>query len=553
MSAPDIFISYAHNDAGIARLYADAFKHAGFDVWWDDELRSGEVFDEKIEAALRAAKAVVVLWSPHSVISRWVRAEATLADRNKTLVPVTIAACERPIIFELTHTADLIGWDGDTTHKAWQGLLRDIRGAAEKAGEGKVEASPAPRPAEPADLGMPSLAIMPFANRSGEASDDLFAAGMVEDLIAALSTGEIRIISSSSTRAFRDAPYDARQIGEDLGAHYLLEGNVRRAGGNFRVTAQLVDTRSGEIMWTQKFDRPLSDLALLQEDLVTEVAAHLDVQLRRIEVERALRKPGDLTAWEAILRSDAASVSQTYDGMLTGLKEARHAVKLAPNFAAAHARLSFVAALCFWQLSENADEELRREARESAKRALQLEPNDPRVLAHIAQAFGLIGAWNDGQRCAERAFEINPELEVSHVAMVMVCVYFKRQDEALKHLDECDRLAPRGIEAHIRAIQRAGVYYLAHDYERALQETRRVLAMVPDFIFALKDSAIYLEKLDRRDEALAALHEFREHLPAATLDLLAGMHERSVLAPDIAREYQETIATLWHAAEAARA
>ncbi|HSQ95657.1 MAG TPA: TIR domain-containing protein [Croceibacterium sp.] len=433
MSTSDIFLSYAHNDAEVARKFAEAFKREGFDVWWDDDLRSGQVFDEAIETALRAAIAVVVLWSPHSVSSRWVRAEATLADRNRTLVPVTIAPCERPIIFELTHTADLTGWNGDGTVAAWQDLLRDIRGSIKKAPSAAPAESSISPSAPPAsiDIGMPSLAIMPFANRSGEEADGLFATGLVDDLIAALSTGQVKVISSSSTRAYRDAPYDARQVGDALGARYLLEGNVRRVGDDFRVTAQLVEASSGAIRWTQKFDRPLSDLARLQEDLVIEVASHLNVQVRKVELERALRKPGDLTAWESLLRSDAASVSQTYDGLLEGLAEARRAVKLAPDFAAAHARLTFVAALCFWQLSANDDEDLRREAREHAKRALNIEANDPRILSILAQTYGIIGDWNQGQRCAERAMEINPDLEASHVAMIMVCIYFKRHEEAL--------------------------------------------------------------------------------------------------------------------------
>lgn len=548
MSASDIFLSYAHHDAGVARRYAEAFKREGFNVWWDDELRSGQVFDQAIEAALRSAKAVVVLWSPHSVDSRWVRAEATLADRNRTLVPVTIAPCERPIIFELTQTADLTGWSGDTSVAAWQDLVRDIRGSVEKAAAAKpAVASATPMPL---DLGMPSLAIMPFSNRSGDEADGLFATGMVDDLIAALSTGQIKIISSSSTRAYRDAPYDARQVGEALGARYLLEGNVRRAGDDFRVTAQLVEAATGAIRWTQKFDRPLSDLARLQEDLVIEVASHLDVQVRRVELERAMRKPGDLTAWEALLRSDAASLGQTPDGVRSGIADARHAVALAPNFAAAHARLAFTTAIGYWQLSEHGDPDLRREASDHAKRALSIEPNDPRILSILAQTFGFLGDWSQGQRCAEKAVEINPDLEASHVAMVMVCVYFKRHEEALQHLDACDRLAPRGMEAHIRLIQRAGAYYLAGDYERALQATRSVLTMVPDFVFSLKDTAIYLHKLGRHEEAKRALRELRSRAPQLTLELLAGMHKRSVLAPDIASEYQAAIEEVWQALDA---
>src|SRR5262249_31782913 len=101
----DVFISYSRDDAASARRMAEAFEAQGLSVWWDVALRAGEAFDEAIEKALKEAKAVVVLWSKTSVVSRWVRAEATLADRNRTLVPVMIEPCERPIMFELTQTA----------------------------------------------------------------------------------------------------------------------------------------------------------------------------------------------------------------------------------------------------------------------------------------------------------------------------------------------------------------------------------------------------------------------------------------------------------------
>ena len=110
---PDIFLSYGHGDEAIARRFAESFEREGFSVWWDASLRSGDAFDATIEAALRSAKAVVVLWSAISVQSRWVRAEATLADRNKTLMPVMIELCDRPIMFELMHTTDLSRWNGD--------------------------------------------------------------------------------------------------------------------------------------------------------------------------------------------------------------------------------------------------------------------------------------------------------------------------------------------------------------------------------------------------------------------------------------------------------
>ncbi len=116
---PDIFLSYGHGDEATARRFAESFEREGFSVWWDASLRSGDAFDAAIEAALRSAKAVVVLWSTISVQSRWVRAEATLAERNKTLMPVMIELCDRPIMFELMHTTDLCHWIGDPA--TWSG------------------------------------------------------------------------------------------------------------------------------------------------------------------------------------------------------------------------------------------------------------------------------------------------------------------------------------------------------------------------------------------------------------------------------------------------
>ncbi|HEX4711593.1 TIR domain-containing protein [Phenylobacterium sp.] len=124
---PDLFLSYGHQDKALVRRFAEAFESEGFSVWWDSALRSGDAFDQVIEKTLAEAKVVIVFWSPRSVESRWVRAEATQAERNGTLAPVMMAPCKRPIIFELTHTADMSHWEGDPRDKAWLELVDDIR------------------------------------------------------------------------------------------------------------------------------------------------------------------------------------------------------------------------------------------------------------------------------------------------------------------------------------------------------------------------------------------------------------------------------------------
>ncbi|THD61243.1 TIR domain-containing protein [Phenylobacterium sp.] len=134
---PDVFLSYGREDKAAVQRFAEALEAEGFSVWWDSALRSGDAFDQVIEQALAQAKAVLVFWSPRSVESRWVRAEATQADRSGILVPVMIEACKRPIIFELTQTADLAHWRGDRQDKVWRALVDDVRrlvGRAPSAG-----------------------------------------------------------------------------------------------------------------------------------------------------------------------------------------------------------------------------------------------------------------------------------------------------------------------------------------------------------------------------------------------------------------------------------
>jgi hypothetical protein len=162
VSTTDVFISYARADRPIAQVFAEALIEEGFNVWWDASLHSGETFDEVIEQRLRDAKAVVVLWSPRSVASRWVRAEATLADRRNTLIPAIIEPCDRPIVFELTHTAELCHWRGDRSDIYWRIFINDVSQLI-RTREGQAEGG-AQRPQEPtpASASIEGLARVPL-------------------------------------------------------------------------------------------------------------------------------------------------------------------------------------------------------------------------------------------------------------------------------------------------------------------------------------------------------------------------------------------------------
>lgn len=217
MSGTDVFLSYARQDQSIARLFADSLVTEGFTVWWDASLRSGETFDEVIEKQLRDARAVVVLWSRRSVASRWVRAEATLADRRNKLVPAMIEECDRPIIFELTHAADLCDWEGDTDDPRWKIFVLDLRRLVDSAAPAATPVVDPARP-QPATLvaAEDSPASAPPVSSAPQRPVNDFGAGdqgySTELHCLAMEPGDLIgdpvAINSSSMRVGRCAPAD---------------------------------------------------------------------------------------------------------------------------------------------------------------------------------------------------------------------------------------------------------------------------------------------------------------------------------------------------------
>lgn len=558
---PDIFLSYNRNDQQVARLYAEALEAEGLSVWWDVTLRSGEAYDEVTEAALRGARAVVVLWSPRSVISRWVRAEATLADRNGTLVPAMIEPCERPIMFELTQTAELGHWQGDPGDPAWQAFVRDVRGVLGRRApepmpamaEQPAAASQAPAPSRDMHGEAPSLAVLPFTNRSGLPEDDVFAIGMVEDLIDALSQGvNLRVIASSATARFRAGGIpDLEVMARHLGVRYVMEGNVRRAGQDLRVTAQLVEAASGAILWTQKFERPLSELAALQEDLVLDLAAHLDSQVHRMEMERVLRKPANLTAWECVTRAIAAYRQITPDSLAQALTEAQRAVDLSPDYALAHAMLADARATIYMWTSPDDDETVRA-IRAHIERALALEPDSAMVLAHVAEAFNYIGQPQDAIRPAERAIQLSPNFGLAHYSCAVACLLLDRIDEALAHFEAELKAAPGSHTLFASCIWRGAAHVRAGDWEAAARAYAQATQINPGATSGYLGEAFVAAQTGRADEARALMIRVRQLEPKMSLVDWERIVARGLAGNPLAEAVIHHIRTLWDQAEGAR-
>ena len=403
---PDIFLSYNREDQATARRFAEAFTAEGFDVWWDTTLRAGEAYDEVTESALNEAKAVVVLWSPRSVVSRWVRAEATQADRNKTLVPVTIEACKRPIMFELTQTAELSHWQGAPTDAAWLAFLTDVR---RFVSSGVPAAVPAPPHAPPLVSRQPdrlSICVLPFANMSGDAEQEYFADGISEDIITDLSqVSALSVIARNTAFTFKGRSVAIREVARELEVTHVLEGSVRKAGNRVRITAQLIDGKAGDHVWAERFDRDLDDIFALQDEISGAIVKALKVKLLP-EEQKAIGDRGTSSpeAYDLYLRARALSGQFSGESLQRALALLREAIALDPRFFQACQELVAALANYVTIAPEHAREALN-EAREIEQRAVALAPNDPFVMAVRAQLLAQSGDyWN-----AERVMEQTPE------------------------------------------------------------------------------------------------------------------------------------------------
>lgn len=398
---PDVFLSYNRGDQIVARRFAEGLEGAGLTVWWDTALTPGEAYDKVTENALRTAKAVVVLWSKRSVESRWVRAEATLADRNGTLLPAMIEVCERPIMFELVQTYDLSGWKGGANDAVWRDFLSGVRRFVERGHASPSAKRPASAWVEAAAPDLPVLAILPFENQSSDPELQFFSDGVAEEIFTAMTrVSGIRVIGSTSSFSFRGERKG--EAGRALGATHILDGSVRRGGARVRIGAHLTETASGHLLWSERYDRELADAFAVQDEIAGEAAKVLAAKLAPPKPKAQI----DPQAYDLYLRAMAIRKSPDPPAQHKAIAYLRAAVGIEPTFARAQAALALASCQLVAEATlEGARPEAFDEAaalvHREATRALELDPADieARVTLHTIEP--IIDNW----RAHDEAFD----------------------------------------------------------------------------------------------------------------------------------------------------
>jgi adenylate cyclase len=206
-----------------------AIEASGWSVWWDPAIDAGQQFDDQIEAELKAAKVVLVVWTPTSVTSRWVRGEAREAADRAKLVPARFSGAVLPMDVRAIHTTDLDGWNSDPASAQFQALLRSLGAMiGRQAPRGTAGGNLAPAPPSPGTALRLAVCVLPFANMSGDAEQEYFSDGISEDIITDLSkVSSLTVISRNSAFAYKGRQVDVPQIARELKVSHVLEGSVR--------------------------------------------------------------------------------------------------------------------------------------------------------------------------------------------------------------------------------------------------------------------------------------------------------------------------------------
>ena len=369
----------------------------------------------------------------------------------------------------------------------------------------------------------PSIAVLPFTNMSGDAEQEYFADGITEDIITALS--KIRwffVIARNSTFTYKGQAVNVKQVAEELGVRYVLEGSVRKAGNRVRVTAQLIHASSGNHVWAERYDRDLSDIFALQDEMTHTIVGAVEPELSAVERERAIGKPPEnLDAWECYQRGLWHMWSFDRNGVLEAEVLLKRATDLDPNFASAYAYGSYVQyqqVIMGWSddPERNLDAGLAL-----ARKALSLDDKDPIAYFAAGRIYMLKARHDDSIAALNTAIALNPSFAQSHHGLGFALTLAGRLEEAKESLEMAERLSPRDPILWASTVVHALACILSGDYEEALHWAHKTIQNPRGKGYWPRAAlASALANLGRVDEARAAVEKALEAKPDLSLSYL---------------------------------
>jgi adenylate cyclase len=376
-----------------------------------------------------------------------------------------------------------------------------------------------------------SIAVLPFTNMSGDPEQEYFSDGISEDIITDLSKiAGLTVIARNSSFTYKGRSVDVREIGRELGVRSVLEGSIRRAGQRVRITAQLIDATSGSHLWAERYDRDLTDIFAVQDEVTTQIVGALKVTLSPAEKARLVEKePSNIAAYDCVLRGREIMLGkdknrETFVEAVTYFKKA---LELDANYSQAYASLGFAHMFDYQnRWSDDPDKSLKL-AREYAQKAIDNDPNEP--MAHGAAALTAIFEkdFDRAQAEVDRTLALNPSSALAHNLLGTIRSYSGRPLEAIPAIEQAMRLDPafRPQFLHFLGI----AYLLAGKYETAAAMLRQRILLVPNTDFSRAVLAATLGHLGEIAEARRVWAELMEINPKFSFSAYIG---RQPMRPD---------------------
>jgi adenylate cyclase len=477
----EIFISYARSTEDQAKRVEQALEERGYSVWRDDELPAHRTYADVIEERLKSAKAVVVIWSAEAVKSQWVRAEADAARAMGTLVQVSFDGTVPPMPFNQIQCADLKGWDGEVSGPGW----RKVEGSvAALLGGDLMERGAKHQPKRER-----SICILPFANMSGDAEQEYFSDGISEDITTDLSKiSALSVVARNTAFTFKGTAVDIPTVARKLGVSHVVEGSVRKAGGRVRITAQLIDGRTGDHLWAERYDRDLTDIFAIQDEISKAIVAALKLKLLP-EEKKAIEQRGTTSAeaYQLYLMARNYWVTGNYGDVRREervIRICRRATAIDPEYGRAWALLAIAQANLRYSFGRLDDDGMAE-----AERALSLDPGIAEAHCVIARNLFESGRFEEANKEIEVALSLDPDSWEVNRESARIFYRQGRMTEAARHFQkavdaiETDYHAWGMLASASQALgDHAGVKRAA---EKMVSQSERVLAEDPSNAAAL--------------------------------------------------------------------
>jgi TolB-like protein len=395
-----------------------------------------------------------------------------------------------------------VGEDGAASAVAAGGRGHSQQTPAGDAPKQVPSAAPLPLPDKP------SIAVLPFTNMSRDPEQEYFADGLTEDIITGLSRQRwFFVIARNSTFTYKGQAVDVRDVAAQLGVRYVLEGSVRRAANRVRVTCQLIDAANGNHLWAERYDRELSDIFALQDEITTRVIGSVGPQILVAEAARVRRKPPQsIDAWDLVMQAVPHMWRMNVQEHGRAQELLQQAIGLDPHYAHAHGLLGWTFVTMFNLDTRRPIGEFTNQALAAGARAVMLDDDEP--WGHLA-----LGLGHARRRRPELAFEhlsksveLNPSFALGHAGLGYALACGGQPERGLQSLEQAHRLSPRDPFLAIYApIVRYMALFALGRYEETIAVCRSTAALHPDHAGAWRLMTVSLGLLGRDDEAREAL------------------------------------------------